>query len=353
MICDDYGQPPTVSVQGITVLKCASGQSRIPVLKFFYPRFTNVWRALTLTDADVFYKRAAGATNGVIALFAKCRRRPFIYSVACDLDLAPVQLFNKLFERRGRWRNRQLFSLGIRLADAIVCQHDRQVAACLESFGRDAVVIPSCYDSTDRDEPTLQDEVLWVGTLNPGKRPELFLEMARQMPEFRFRMVGGPSSENGGKALFERIRETARAISNLDFTGFVPYHQIQGYFDRARVFVNTSDFEGFPNTFLQAWSRAIPTVSFCDLGSASNGHPVLKVVPDLNAMTAAVRELMTNDGLWRSEGARSRRYVQEVHSQDAAVSAYEALFETLTQSPLAASRSSIPEATLSNEQFHA
>jgi glycosyltransferase involved in cell wall biosynthesis len=31
----------------------------------------------------------------------------------------------------------------------------------------------------------------------------------------------------------------------------VPYREVQRYFDRAEVFVNTSDFEGFPNSFIQ------------------------------------------------------------------------------------------------------
>ena len=79
--------------------------------------------------------------------------------------------------------------------------------------------------------------------------------------------------------------------------------------DGARVLVNTSDFEGFPNTFLQAWARRIPTVSFCDTGSTIDGQSVVTVVNGLDAMTGAVGALMLNDARWIETGSLAQRYV--------------------------------------------
>ena len=330
MICSDYGQPDQVRIDGIEVLKYDAGSSRVPLLKFFHPRLTNVWRALHRTNADVFYKRAASATNGVIALYAQWHRRSFIYSVACDLDLSPREIFKRLFKRNARWRNRQLFTLGLRLADVVVCQHQSQADACQRLLGRPASVVPSCVDPQQTNGGRPDGAVLWVGTLHPGKRPELLLELARRMPDVSFRMVGGPSSEDGGQ-LYWQIREQALTLPNVCFAGFVPYARVGAEFDAARVLVNTSDFEGFPNTFLEAWVRGVPSVSFCETGSAADGQRVAAVASDLDQMAGMVGRLVRDDGHWKREGARVRKHVSVAHSIDAAVTKYENIFSQLLQ----------------------
>ena len=60
----------------------------------------------------------------------------------------------------------------------------------------------------------------------------------------------------------------------------------RAHFDGAALFVNTSVGEGFPNTFLQAWSRGMPTVSFFDPQVEFDGQPVGIVAPDADAMRA-------------------------------------------------------------------
>ena len=105
--------------------------------------------------------------------------------------------------------------------------------------------------------------------MQPGKRPELLLELARRLPQRRFVMIGGAGS--GGllapRGYFERIRDQAAALPNVEFKGFLPFEQADAWFDHARVFVNTSRFEGMPNTFLQAWARGVPTLATVDVGS--------------------------------------------------------------------------------------
>jgi glycosyltransferase involved in cell wall biosynthesis len=328
MICGDYGQPDLVAIDSIDVFKYVIGASNVPVVRFFHPRLTNIWRTLRRIDPDIVYQRTAAAATGVAALYSKWRGRRFVYAAACDLDVTRHKL-HKLFNRRGGARSRRLFELGLRLADAIVCQHAAQAQECRRSFGRDALVIPSCYATPVTTTSPRNGDVLWAGTLAEGKRPELFLELARRLPGLRFRIVGGPSSEPGGAELFDRIRAVAAGIPNLEFIGFVPYARIDREFDRARVFVNTSDFEGFPNTFLQSWARRIPTVSFCDVGGTFEHAPLATVVEDIAGMATAVERLMTDDRLWEMEGGRLQRYAHGAHSPAIAIAAYEQLFATL------------------------
>jgi glycosyltransferase involved in cell wall biosynthesis len=69
-------------------------------------------------------------------------------------------------------------------------------------------------------------------------------------------MVGGPDDRQ--RALYEETRRRAEEIPNLHFVGYVPYAEIDKHFDKARVLVNTSASEGFPNTFLAPKLRVRP-----------------------------------------------------------------------------------------------
>lgn len=325
MICMDYGQPDGITVDGVTVFKCHAPIQGLPVIRFVHPRLTGMWSALRRVDADIYYQRSAAAQTGVIGLFARRYGRRFVYAAACDLDLARDRTW-KLFQRRAGWRDMQLFQLGLRLADHVVAQHAGQMQDCTRWYGRVPAIIPSCYVERPGNTADAKGVVLWVSALRTGKRPELFLEMARRLPHLRFRMVGGPSAEVGGETFFARIKGAAATIPNLEFVGFVPFAEIDAHFDAARVFVNTSDYEGFPNTFLQSWSRWIPTVSFCDTGSTLNGKPVVNVVGDMDEMAGAVGRLMQDDVLWYETGRRVRECYETFHTPDAALNAYERVF---------------------------
>ena len=330
MICFDYGQPDLAVVDGVTVFKCHAPIQGLPVIRFFHPRLTGMWSALGRVDADIYYQRAAGAWTGVTAAFAGRHGRRFVYAAAHDLDLARDQTW-KLFDRRAGWRDRQLFQLGVKLADDVIAQHDGQVRDCERWYGRSASLVPSCYALPQGHRADSKGVVLWVSTLRDWKRPELFLELASRLPHVRFRMVGGAGSEAGGDALFAHIRAAAARLPNLEFVGFVPFGEIDAHFNAARVFVNTSDYEGFPNTFLQSWSRWIPTVSFFNTGSTLNGKPVVNVAANMDEMAGAVGRLMQDDILWYETGRRVRECYETYHTPDAALNAYERVFARVSR----------------------
>ena len=91
-------------------------------------------------------------------------------------------------------------------------------------------------------------DFLWVSRCQPVKRPHLFLDLVEALPERSFEMVC-PREDVG---LWESVAARAKKSANLQFIEKVPYHEIQSHYDAARVFVNTSEWEGWPNSFIQA-----------------------------------------------------------------------------------------------------
>lgn len=281
----DHGQPDGEVLQGCRVYKAYQPHAGLPGLRFLYPRWTGIWNALLRANADVYYTRAAGFMPGLLALLRRWRPLRYVYAAASDLDFAPKQV--KLKFSRDRW----LFRYGLRHADAVVAQTEAQRDLLKANYGYDAVVIPNFLDAALRQLPESdRTHVLWVGKLREIKRPLLFVDLARRLPELSFTMIGPGFPDEIG--LSQSVEAAAQTVPNIEVLGFRPLPEVEQYFDRARVLVSTSEREGFPNVFLQAMSRGIPIVSFVDLDGSIAANPVLGAIVDSEAtLEIAVREL--------------------------------------------------------------
>ncbi len=327
MICLDYGQPDRSEVQGVTVYNMHKPDEGVPGLRFLHPRLTSLWRALTRVDADVYYQRTAAAYTGFLAHFCRRHRRKSIYAGASDVDFLPG------LEDIRFTRDQKIFEWGVRRVDRIVTQNDVQQKQLFDHYGIEGVVIPSCYVPPPGARCDRGGYVLWTASVRPSKRAELALEIARRLPNYRFVVVGGPDPDRKSRAYYASLVDAARALPNVEMRGFVPFSEAEGWFNGARLVLNTSLYEGFPNTFLQAWSRGTPTVAFVDTGSRTpDGAPVYDAVRDVAQACWKVERLMRDDILWREASRRVLDYYRGNHSIDATIDRYEREIALLTAS---------------------
>jgi glycosyltransferase involved in cell wall biosynthesis len=141
-------------------------------------------------------------------------------------------------------------------------------------------------------------------------------------------MIGGPSV--GGERLkagyFEEVRARAAALPNVEFTGFLPLAEVEHWFDRARLLVLTSVYEGMPNVFLQAWARGVPTVATVDVGA-----PVNTVFSEVGQGTARLEALLSDEGLWAQASDDCLAYFERTHSATEVLARYARLFDELAE----------------------
>ena len=321
VICQSFGQPERAEIDGIDVRTVFRQEEGLPILRFFHPRLTRIWRALHEVDADIYYQRSAAHLTAVIAEFCRRNGKRSIYAGASDRDFDPGR--QQIRYRRDRW----LFEHGLRTVDRIVAQNALQQEACRRHYGREATVIPSCYEIPEGSRVDPQDLALWVGTIHSYKQPEMLLEIARRLPHRRFVMIGGSAApgERLRHGYYEAIRDQAAALPNVDFKGFLPLAEVEKWFDRAGVLVNTSVYEGMPNIFLQAWARGIPTVATVDVGAQG----VYKRISTVEEASQEIEKLF-GDELHRARAsARCREYFERSHSSGEVLARYGALFEEL------------------------
>lgn len=222
--------------------------------------FVKVFRSIRRIDADVFYVRGNPPLCILTSYCCAVLGKPLLYVVANDsnVELARLPSHHGLF----RYTVPKLAYLdAIRRAHHVVTQTEHQQNVLSDVFGIESTVVPNGY-TLPPDEavlpPSERSHVLWVGSLDPDqKRPVRYLQLAEHLPDVEFCMIGWSDDEQ----YRERIIDRATALPNLRFEGFVPPDEIDQYYRRAVSLVNTSDYEGFPNTFLEAWRFGVPVVS--------------------------------------------------------------------------------------------
>lgn len=322
----DLGQPAKMTNdRGITIIKTRqiASASKHPISRI--REVVSVWRALELADADIYYQRGSAVITGIVAFFCKMKKKPFVFSVASNIDLdgSPQQHIARPL--------RMVYRYGLRNATSIVVQTDDQMKLLSRRQpGKDATLIRSTfYEPSDSEQGLPPRYVLWVGNFRDVRRPHMFLEVARLLPQYEFVMVGG--SWDGQEAIFDEVSALATKIPNLTLTGAVPFKDVGRYFAQAKVFVNTSSVEGFPNTYLQAWSRGVPVVATFDADGLISKYHLGRYCSNAEEIARAVDDLMTDEALRVSIGANAKRYVEEHHSPMAVATAYDGLFTRLWQ----------------------
>lgn len=297
------------SIDGVDIIRRPAYQAhRGPAGKL--AEATAIQASVAAADPEVVIARGATPWVGLTAAAARLQRRRFVYSSANlgDFDIARME--------RNR-RNGILFELGVRLADRIVVQNDEQRRLCERRFGRNALVIKSIAQAAPaRDhEP---EAFLWAGRIVWYKRPLVFIELARSVPEATFWMVAVPEPGEDRQRLLDQVKRSARDVPNLELLSPRPRGELMALVERSVASVNTADFEGLSNAFLEGWARGVPALALTHdpdglierfgLGGFAGGSA--------DKLAALARETWASRHAQQAVAQRCRRYVADEHSAE-------------------------------------
>lgn len=287
------------------------------------------YRALKAIDPDLVIQRMSSEATGVIGLYARRHRKAF--SWICTGDAVPRRW---LHLRRQVEANRQkapgalkslvfladaalsdvMRQIGMRCLTHAFTQNDGQRRDLKAAFGLDSFRLPSGHEPparlADAEARRRAAVVLWAGTLGPGKRPQLFGDLARRFEgdPVRFVMAGDHADE----AYRESV--VATLPRNVERLGRVPFEETLAWFDGAAALVNTSPAlgEGFPNTFIQAWLRGVPVLTLgIDPDGLLAAHGLGRVAATVEEMAAQLRELLGDPAAYARTSARIAAFARE------------------------------------------
>jgi glycosyltransferase involved in cell wall biosynthesis len=288
-----------------------------------------LWQALARADAAVYVQQGAGAITLETALFARATGRAFVYVMASDDDWSgalggsPLRL--------------ALFRLGARRATAIVTQTERQREQVLRRWGLAARVIRGGVRVPERPGGEARERaLLWVGTIRWHKRPDRLLDLAARLPDVAVWVVGGPWIGDGSRdaQTVTDFRARAASLPNVRWHGLLSNEEVLRLQRRAALLVNTSDVEGFPQTFLEAWACGTPVVTCgVDPDEVLCRHGLGIHAAEPGDLVSAALRLLDDEPLRRQMGKRAYDHVQAHHDLERVADDYTALFASLAGEP--------------------
>jgi len=311
VVTGDFGQADALRVDGVRLLKAYPPQGGLPVVRFFHPRLTRGITALRRADADVYLVQGAALWAGIVRDTAASLRRRFVWMVGHDHDV--MADLPDVHGPRDRWWVRR----AIRRADAIVSQTEWQRRALAQAFGRDSTVIPNPVEIPPAEavvDAGGAPSLAWLATYKPVKRPEWFTRFAERHPGVRCRMAGVIPVPPLSDRSWQEARAVAARCTNLEVLPTVPHERVGEFLRGATLFAHTSPAEGFPNTFLEAWSHGLPSVTSFDPDGVIESARLGACRQDYESWAGELERRIADPSLRREEGARARAHVEAHHT---------------------------------------
>jgi glycosyltransferase involved in cell wall biosynthesis len=241
---------------------------------------------------------------------------PFRLAFVCALDAEIDGGFRRAAPLRGL-----LFERGMRLSDCRFAITNHQ-ARLFHQTGMSCTVtrllLPRTAHFSKPEEKKI--DLLWVARCHRVKRPHLFLDLAERLPQARCRMICSIQDQE----LWQSVGPRARQLANVEFLPAVPYREIQGHFDQAKIFVNTSEHEGVPNTFIHSGlgHAAILSLVVDPDGMFENFRAGICAAGQFERLVQAAAKMLSHRDELAGAQRESARFVREWHQNEANVQAF-------------------------------
>ncbi len=241
----------------------------------------------------------------LLAKYCNFFKVKFVFMFAHDVEIEGIH--------QSTQKKCNLFKMLLNNSYKLISQNSYQEKKIKELYRKKTIIIKNGFILQDQCD-LIKKDILWVARSDNWKNPFLFFDLAENFPQENFIMIC-PYSNNISKEEYNNLKDRGEKVKNLKFIEFVEYKDINEYFKKAKLFINTSDYEGFPQTFIQASMNSVPIISlnsnpdnFLDkyvCGFCANGN--------FEAMREKIRFVLKKGDLWREMSDNAYNYAKENH----------------------------------------
>lgn len=242
-----------------------TAHSNLRGIRFLFEKIPNSFIYLFKIKADYYYLRGFSYKYFIVAFISKIRNAKLIIGISSDMDVLGFKKRIKYLYHAKRsfidWIRNDIpssiiASTLLKLASIRIVQHEDQKKA-LQSFKIESTVVPNFSPTIYNEKNTIiEDSYIYVGSLIERKGLSDLVKLIELCPEINFKIIGSPQGKIAGQITRELIK-----LSNVEFFNQLPREQVILKIVHSKGLLNFSKMEGFPNTFLEAWSGGIPVFS--------------------------------------------------------------------------------------------
>jgi len=307
-ICEDRSAKKYDQYEGIKI-------SRIPDRRW-YSKGLNYWslkKRMYEIKADYWYCRSSSIYLYPVMVERIARKSggKTIWALRSNSDAEIHKNRNSLLKEQVPTKFIQsILNKNIPKIPVILVQNNEQQNGLKENYNSNANIIYNGHPVpglTEVDSRKRENIILWVGHLRPGKRPELFVSLAKRdlSNSIQYKMIASGNELE----ITQFVENSAQKLPQLEFLGERPVEDVNQLLLRARALVTTSESEGFPNTHIQAWMRGVPVVSTgIDPDDLIKKQGLGIIASSIDELHDAIQKLVIDEIYWNKVSQRCRNF---------------------------------------------
>ena len=260
----------------------------------------------------VYYYKIASPKTKILTWFQDLRtdedwRRIFTVPLCRTNDeILPLHILHEKYRRLLRKK-------GVKKSDGLITQAKLLDHKIKKIYGVENVeLVPNPIpippeESINKAGPL----IVFLGRLDPIKRPWIYGEIARNLPDVQFLLLGTSHYPEMMNPLMKEYKK----LENLKFLGLTVGKEKAEILSKAWILVNTSIYEALPVSFLEALSYKMAILSCQNPDAITSdygiytGQPLGNGYNEIPRFVEGLQYLLSNNR-WKEKGERGYKFVK-------------------------------------------
>lgn len=272
--------------------------------------FWKILKAVKTNSIDYIYVSIPSWKSFFWGLICKILKIKYIQRVSNDY-MTDI----RLAEFNGKWRYKMTL-WGMKFSELILCQNTYQENNLKLKYTKNKILkIYNPFEVPNNlPENCNGDYIAWIGIFQRQKNITALFQIAKNLPQYKFK-IAGEAQKNIDNISITHIQKL-RSLNNVEFVGFLSRNKIFNFLNSAFCLLNTSLYEGFTNTFLEAMAVGTPIIAHknIDPDGIIKKHGLGVIVDDYNLMPEELAKLIKKGKLKFKN--RGLSYLKSYHSPE-------------------------------------